>query len=119
MKQIKVHVCGVSGFTRENLQEQLEYCKRVLQEVQTSKKANSVVHCIKQEYEWLKEATTTRTPLNAVAIIEPPPEELEALQGCAETCKGSYFWADARTLELQRKIYDREYKEMGGEEEKQ
>ena len=119
MRQVEVKICGVSGFTRENLQEQLNYCKRILQEANASKKPNSVVHHIKHEYEWLKIATTTRTPLRVMVVVEPPPEELEALRNSALDCNDPEFWGDSRTMELQRMIYRKEYKEMGGEEEKQ
>jgi len=115
MRQIKVYVCGVSECAREKLNEQLQYCKRVIQNADL----NAVLDGIKHEYKWLRVATTTRTPLNAVVLVEPPPDELEVLQERAEACNDLYFWADERTLELQKAIYEKEYKEMGGEEEKQ
>ena len=115
MKQITIYVCGVSGCAREKLNEQLQYCKRVIQNADL----NAVLDGIKHEYKWLRVATTTRTPLNAVVLVEPPPDELEVLQERAEACNDLYFWADERTLELQKAIYEKEYKEMGGEEENQ
>jgi len=111
MRQIKVYVCGVSGCAREKLNEQLQYCKRVIPKA----KASTVLYDIMHEYKWLKVATTTRTPLSAIALIEPPPEEFEVIKEVGDGC----FLHDDATIELQKMIYDRGYKEMGGEEEKQ
>jgi len=111
MRQIKVYVCGVSGCMREDLDKEIKYCKRVIPKA----KASTVLHNIVHEYKWLKVATTTRTPLNAIALIEPPPDEFEVIKDVGDEC----FLHDKATIELQRMIYDRGYKEMGGEEENQ
>jgi len=111
MTRIKVYVCGVSGCAREDLDKEIKYCKRVIQNA----KSGTVLSAIKHEYHWLRVATTTRTPLNAIALIEPPPEEFEVIKEVGDEC----FLHDEATIELQRVIYDRGYKEMGGEEKAQ
>ena len=111
MTRIKVYICGVSGCAREDLDIEIRYCKRVIQNA----KSGTVLATIKHEYHWLRVATTTRTPLNAIALIEPPPDEFEVIKDVGDEC----FLHDEATIELQRMIYDRGYKEMGGEEENQ
>jgi len=107
MKKIKVYVCGVSGCAREDLDIEIRYCEHVIR----SAKSDIVLFGIKHEYEWLKEATTTRTPLNAIVLIEPPPEEFEVIKSVGD----EIFWHDKDTIELQRAIYKKEYEQMGGE----
>ena len=111
MGKIKVYVCGVSGCAREDLDKEIQYCKRVIQNA----KSGTVLAGIKHEYHWLRVATTTRTPLNAIALIEPPPDEFEVIKDVGDEC----FLHDEATIELQRMIYDRGYKEMGGEQNAQ
>jgi len=111
MKHCKVYVCGVSGYATENLDEQLQRCVKVIQNAD----ANAVLCGIKDERDWLRVATTTRTPLNAMVLVEPPPEEFEVLENVSSDIA---CW-DERILELQKAIYEKEYKKVGGEEENQ